>query len=66
MRNGHSPTTDVAASFTPCYRVWMSPYPLALSSEEKIGVELISRDWIALRGLRIISFSGIYKPFRDT
>lgn len=51
MRHGHAPTADVAASFTPSHRVWMSPYSLALGSKEKVGIEFVGRDWIALRSL---------------
>lgn len=38
----------------------MSPYALALGSKEKIGIELISRDWTTLRGLwESVSLFGI-------
>lgn len=51
MRDGQSPASSIAASFAPAYRVWMRPYALGLGTKEKVGVEFVGRDRVALRGL---------------
>ena len=51
--DGHAPTASFAASFAPCHRVWMCPYPPALGSKKKVSIEFVSRDWTTLQVLCI-------------